>query len=156
MLRQLMATTAVGLLTLMVPLVPVAASNDARPFKGSGDVTLEYVADDSCPGGLRAQMSSEGQATHLGQFDMTATHCASYTPTGGQATMVAANGDELFLGYSGTCDLSGACNTFAEVRGGTGRFEDAGGHAAFTVQFGEPQPDGSTLGVWLWTGSLDY
>ena len=70
--------------------------------------------------------------------------------------MVAANGDELFLGYSGTCNELGSCSIDAHVTGGTGRFEDASGHAAFTVQFAAPQADGSIVGVWVWTGSLGY
>jgi hypothetical protein len=156
MLKELMATTAIGLLTLMVPLGAVSASNDARPFKGSGNVMLEYVEDAGCGEFGRAQMSSEGRATHLGRLEMTATHCASYAPAGGEATMVAANGDALFLGYSGTCDESGSCSIDAQVTGGTGRFEDASGDAAFTVQFGAPQADGSIVGVWVWTGSLGY
>ena len=56
---------------------------------------------------------------------------ATSTVTGGMATIIAANGDELFLKFSGSGVLIGP-GQFSDkfnytITGGTGRFEDASG-----------------------------
>ena len=60
---------------------PVAANNTARPFKGSASGGVEFVEDDACASGLRAEYAVPGRASHLGQVQVIGSHCASDDPT---------------------------------------------------------------------------
>jgi hypothetical protein len=88
---------------------------------------------------------SEGIATHLGRF--TEMGSAQLSPTDvpavlrieGWAIHTAANGDQLYEVFSGRLNLlTGAATATVTYVGGTGRFADARGTAAFSFQlFGD-------------------
>jgi hypothetical protein len=155
-MKRMSAVLAVAGVTVMALVSPVAASSDARPFKGSASGVAVYVPDTEClEFGLRTEVSAGGTASHLGRMEMTGGHCASFTPSDGQLTLVAANNDTVSLDYSGPCNGVDACWFAGEVTGGTGRFDDATGQIDMTVGL-SPQPDGSVLADITWTGEIGY
>jgi hypothetical protein len=89
--------------------------------------------------GPNATSVGTGRATHLGRF----TLCRSGTfsdPVGsvlqfdGQATLVAANGDELRSSIEGTLDTATGTGLLTyEWTGGTGRFQHATGTTTWRV-----------------------
>ena len=168
-MRKLLAV-AVVLAALMAFLVAAAAADTGgtdRPFKGTLAGSATFPFDLNCPIGLRTVSEGSGTASHLGHVTMVSNHC---TPpgnaiTGGQMTLVAANGDELHITYSGTCSAPPfppvgevlTCSTDNVIVGGTGRLADATGEAQMTADvtnagFGAPEwPI-----TWTWDGTLSY
>lgn len=161
----LLAVIAMGL------AVPASAHPDARPFTGSTSGEVIFVRDIDCPnfGGLKTVTNTTGTASHLGRTLATGEHC---TPTGaqitgGRATLVAANGDEVHLEYAGTVtpvvtaetpiDTVIVAETPYEIVGGTGRFDGATGEGDMTVELlfkgFEPVPWPAT---WAWSGTIGY
>jgi len=135
------------LLTLLLVIISatVVGNGDnpqTRPFMGSmnGEAIFDFDFDSSpclsVTGAPWQTVSSmEGKLTHLGRSEYYSTHCSTLDGTqlvNGEATLVAANGDEVWLSY--TANLLG---TFPApvlvyvvdnvVVGGTGRFEGASG-----------------------------
>jgi hypothetical protein len=101
---------------------------------------------------------SEGIATHLGTFDETGS--AVLTPTDdpavlqvdGSSTLTAANGDQVREVISGRLNvLTGAATGTITYVGGTGRFANASGTVALSLQF---LPDGSFK--YSGEGTIDY
>ena len=79
------------------------------------------------------QSSGEGNALHLGSIEAMVSSCVDtstnpVTIYDAKLTMIAANGDELYLQGSGEQG-----STF-EILGGTGRFENATGYFTGTFQ----------------------
>ena len=99
----------------------------ARPFKGSAQ---GYITAQIPPNGLFLEMS--GQATDLGQF--TREEYAYLGPDGsvvGTITFTAANGDELWVEIDGAFTSATDVEGLYIIIGGTGRFQNATGQAAF-------------------------
>jgi hypothetical protein len=103
------------------------------PFEGSWDTTV--TPPDPNTGVF--QIYVVGRANYLGYN--TGSGPSSVGPTGiqtGTTTYVAANGDQLFMEYTGPAtppDAEGNLSfsgTYTFV-GGTGRFEDAGGTGTY-------------------------
>lgn len=164
---------AVLLAALAALGVSVAAADTGgtdRPFKGKIVGSASFRPDSGClPTGLRTLSTAEGTASHLGRVSMSSRHCTppANAITGGEMTLVAANGDELRMTYAGTCSappfppVGGVitCTTHDVVVGGTGRFADATGEAHFTALvtnagLGPPPPDWPA--TWIWDGTLSY
>jgi hypothetical protein len=155
-MKRIGAVLAVAVVTVMALGSPVAASSDARPFTGSASGVAVYVPDPEClEFGLRSEVWAVGTASHLGRIDVAGGHCASFTPSDGQLTLVAANKDAVSLDYGGPCNGVDRCWFEAEVTGGTGRFDGATGQIQMTVGL-SPQPDGSVLADITWTGEIGY
>jgi hypothetical protein len=150
--------TGRGLLVLMSLLValaviaPVPATakrgGTDRPLQGSGSATaLVDVATGVSSNQGTARLSHLGKTTFSLDFLVTLIG----PPTNlieGTGTFVAANGDALFVSFTGTSELSpsGASDeTLAfTITGGTGRFADASG--TFTVRnHSEPVSIAGTL-----------
>ena len=173
-MRRFLAIIGLGALILSWFALPATATS-ARPFSGSvrGEGTFPWVGDE-CPAGgaflgnIQTRGDGTGHVTHLGRVTMTAIHCtpASTQLQGGHTTLVAANGDELYLTYAGIVDPFDPATmgpgsliegrTTMDVTGGTGRFEDADGKATqdfvATVAAGqEPWPV-----TWVWYGWISY
>ena len=123
------------------PGAPSAATK-LVPMKETYEVTGTAVISAACGGRLLVSLSGGGQATHVGRYTITNSHCldpATGLFTGGTFTKVAANGDELRGDYTGTSTplLSGEdpcvarfeLNTALRYTGGTGRFVGATGEA---------------------------
>ena len=159
---------AVGTLAFaLAVLSPEALSVDGaadRPFKGDLVGQAGFVDDPTCPLSFRTVSTASGTASHLGLVTMRSDHC--FAPpnliTQGRMTIVAANGDELRLTYTGTCTPGTpspgdvvTCTTRNVVVGGSGRFEDATGTANVTAHVtfvaGPSWP-----GTWTWEGTLGY
>lgn len=165
MRRLLLLALAAAVVTIAGTAVSAGANATSRPFKGTITGFATFPTDPGCPIGLRTVADGSGTASHLGLVSMTSSHCTPATDqlTGGQMTLVAANGDELYLTYSGTSGplppVGGVINapTHNVIVGGTGRFADATGEADFTALvtfagFGVPVwPI-----TWTWDGTISY
>jgi len=127
-----------GLILAVGVLAPAGALGKAggtdRPIKDteSGITALDL-------GSLTFSTDATGNTSHLGR---TTTHLdAALTLTGpdtftlaGSGTIVAANGSELFVTFTGSGTLEASGNTGGPVvltiTGGTGRFDGASGSLA--------------------------
>ena len=150
-----------------VSVVAADTGGADRPFTGKLTGAAWVTPDPSCPIGLRTVSESSGTASHLGFVSMSSSHCTPATNviTGGQWTFVAADGDEVYMTYSGTCvpfplppvGETITCHTPAAIVGGTGRFTNATGvtHVTGVVTwtgFGAPL----LPATWTWDGSISY
>lgn len=159
------------LLAALMAFVVAAATADTggtdRPFKGTLVGSATVAPDASCPIGLRTWSEASGTASHLGFVSMSSNHCTPATNViaGGEMTLVAANGDEVHMTYSGTCDPfplppvgeTITCNTPGVIVGGTGRFANATGGTLTTALvtwtgFGAP----FLPATWTWVGTIAY
>ncbi len=107
----------------------------------------------SVPSDWITTVDSVGVAQHLGRVSVVSWHCTRFdffSPppglsvfNGGHMTLTAANGDELWVTYSGTflfypgdtpdVGLSKATFETMTIVGGTGRFSDASGSLTGTA-----------------------
>ena len=173
LMRRSTMILSVAIVLVMAVAAPASANSSTRPFKGSvtGAVTFNPVGLEVCPasgtyfGGLRTDSMANGNASHLGKVAMMSSHCtpAGDTIAGGGMTLVAANGDELYLQYEGTAPFPDestvvivAMLDFA-ITGGTGRFANASGSGDLIayVDF-EGFEDPSWAARWVWSGAIAY
>lgn len=134
------------LLILLVACFSVTAAGNGdnlqpRPFMGSmsGEGTFDFTTG-ACLGITGAPWQSfgylAGNLTHLGNSEWFGSHCSTLDGqqlVNGEGTLVAANGDELWMTY--TAELISpfivpGVLIYAQnniVTGGTGRFEGASG-----------------------------
>jgi hypothetical protein len=152
-----------GLILALGVLLPGSARSAVggtdRPFTGNTVGSASFVPDQSCPLGFRSVVETSGTASHLGLVSFSTDHC--FAPpnllTQGQGTFVAANGDELYLTYTGECtppDFA-TCITDNVVVGGTGRFADATGAFQLTALITGIGPSPVSV-VFTWKGTLSY
>lgn len=171
--KTLMIVAILGLLVLGLASVATAGPSD-RPFKGSasGDVTFNFVGQEVCPtsdlfyGDLATDSQARGNASHMGRIEMTSRHCtpAGDAVTGGEMTLTAANGNEVYVDYAGSAPFPVAGVTeFVEVTldftitGGTGRFADATGGGVMEAQIEFLGFEVMTWpAIWEWTGTIGY
>ena len=148
-MRRLVAILGVVALIAFAATPVMAGGDEHRPFKGTTHGYGMVVPDASCPafGGLRSVFTQTGHVTHLGKVVMDNDHCTPAGPdvTGGRMTIVAANGDELSITYSGgPAPAVGPDPAQFDVPiefvivGGTGRFEGATGGGHMTVSISWP------------------
>ncbi|HKR22274.1 MAG TPA: hypothetical protein VJS17_06760 [Pyrinomonadaceae bacterium] len=145
------------ILTLFLLFATIPASAVERPFalSGSGVATL-IVNDQGIPVGANA--TGSGTATHLGQWTVTGNPKYTLDDQGvlhssGEATLIAANGDKLFIQIDGILDpVAGVDQGVFHFLGGTGRFQGASGNAQFVVNI-NPVTGGFDLTV---VGKIDY
>ena len=143
-----------------------------RPFTGTLDGSVTFAPADpamNCTwppapeGPLMTISQGVGTATHMGRVTMSSVHCSGDF-LDGSMVLTAANGDQVFLDYSGPCtpfppptpDIT--CDLAAEVTGGTGRFEGATGEADLTAHViypGTPGP-GPWEAHFAWEGWISY
>ena len=122
----------------LLPLAHPAIAGDEVPYKGKevGAVTKEAF---QFPFSQNSTVA-EGEATYIGHYTLTGNFVVdvrSGTATG-VFTLIAANGDMLFLdmeGHTVPTDLTKTVANFT-VTGGTGRFEGATGSFTADNQFG--------------------
>jgi hypothetical protein len=132
----LLASACVLVLAALAPAAALAkAGGTDRPWKSSATATgtLDLTT-------LTATSVGEGHAAHLGKVTQNLT--IALTPTGpgtftgaGTATIVSANGDQLFGTFTETLTTTGPDLGFAfviTITGGTGRFADASGRMTGT------------------------
>ena len=122
-----------------------SASAEERAYQSRSTAVLDFAT---------GNFVAAGNATHLGKYIESGN--VSISPTGqveGSATLTAANGDELFLEFTGTLNfLTGTITATITFDGATtGRFPDATGSGRLVAQ---AQPDG-TFTV-IVEGTIDY
>jgi hypothetical protein len=128
------------------------------PVKGSHvypSFTLgDFFIDEECNGpAIPLTGTSYGKVTHLGKFSESSnvTFCLATGRSYGTSTWTAANGDEVFLRFTGQDRLRGEGEEFvisdyeSVIEGGTGRFEGASG-VIYTEQL-RPDPQDGTGGA---------
>jgi len=166
------ALAVVALIALAV-FASAALSADGgtdRPFTGTLAGSATFPEDSTCPfTGWRTWSEGSGTASHLGLVSMSSNHCVvpiDGLPIGmqGEMTLVAANGDEVHMTYTGTCGPfpfppvgeTITCNSENVIVGGTGRFANATGEAHVTalVTFAGGVPVWPI--TWTWDGTLSY
>ena len=138
MRRTLLVLISLLALAIIAPGAAVAKRGGTdRPWKGKGSGTTTVdVATTPFPGSTEgtARFSHLGKTSYSSEFAVTITGPDSFTIVGTQ-TVVAANGDMLFLSFTGTGSFAGAfgpgqttdTTLSYTVTGGTGRFDDASG-----------------------------
>jgi hypothetical protein len=158
---------AVLLAALMAFVVTAAVADTGgtdRPFTGKLAGSATFPLDPSCPLGFKTVSEGSGTMSHLGLVSFTSEHC--FAPpnliTQGQATLVAANGDELHMTYTGSCNpaappVGGTTTCIADevVTGGTGRFAGATGASQVTAVVTNPGVPPFPI-TWTRVGTLSY
>jgi hypothetical protein len=153
--RTLLILMSLLALAIVAPGAAVAKRGGTdRPWKGKGSGTTTFnIATTPFPGSTEgtARLSHLGKTSYSSNFAVTLTGPNTFTIAGMQ-TLVAANGDMLFLSFTGTGTFTGAFGpgqtsetmVIYTVTGGTGRFDDASGTLTGTVFTDVVSVDGST------------
>lgn len=170
-MRRFMLMVLVCVLALAVFAAAASANTVNRPFKGAvtGGVWYQPVGD---PPILTTMSAASGHARHMGLTRMTARHptpplgSSGYGP--GEMVLTAANGDEVWITYTGHLefDVSADAGTWfvgpvaCTITGGTGRFDDATGSADMTLRILYPGSLDPALSPWAaswtWHGRIRY
>jgi hypothetical protein len=140
--RTLLILMSLLALAVVAPGAAVAKRGGTdRPWKvrGSGTMTLNLATFQATAEGT-ARVSHLGKSSYSSTYTVTLTGGNTFTVAGNQ-TIVAANGDMLFLSFTGSGTFSGAfgvdqtteTSVVWTVIGGTGRFDDASGSLTGTV-----------------------
>lgn len=149
-------TVLLLLIGLSTPASAAAGGSD-RPFRATATGQIHYdtgnplgcpLAPFLFPSAFTSVLDAAGQATHLGAFTLSGSHCESlFQSTDGQMTLVAANGDRLYGTYATTWTVKGGqviVDGPLDINGGTGRFTHATGslsqHHVITVLDQQPWP----------------
>src|ERR1051325_4888067 len=137
-LKQNLFKISISLMILaLVSLTALTVLAHTRPFHLVEHGTL--TPDPNQPGHFFAE--GTGTATHLGSITVHRTLSLSPSTDGsglvdieGEATLVAANGDELFTGLEGSLNpQTGHAVIVYQWEGGTGRFQNATGTTTWPV-----------------------
>lgn len=104
-----------------------------KPFKIKGSGTISYMPNEICGELVPLLVRGQGNATHLGLFNVELTICSNFHPNIENrveiidGTMIAANGDKLFFTANSAVGDIGIDNngeyTLYHFERGTGRFE---------------------------------
>jgi hypothetical protein len=146
-MKKFLVVLAVCGLVLMAFSATASAAKKSRPFQGYmvGQVTFTPTQpgeENPSPWGLWTNSNVSGDVSHLGASVLTARHP---TPggteiAGGKMKIVAANGNELWITYTGYAPLPtpGVTDVFPvdldiTITGGTGRFAAASGGGDMTA-----------------------
>ena len=165
MRKLLTLTMAVALLLMSIPAA--SAGPNARPFKASMEGSVFFVGDPACtnnPWSLRTDSAATGRVSHLGRTTMTARHCTpgGTSVEGGEMTLVAANGDQMFIEYEAFAPPPNENGIVVvegdfEIVGGDGRFEEAhGGGDLYVLVVFEGFGDPEWAASWKLHGTIGY
>jgi hypothetical protein len=127
----------------ILPSPQQAAGPQALPLRGDFAWAFDgwtLPVPGRCPGGgpwFLSTLHGTGTASHMGYVAADGGHCLNpftFAFVGGQITLTAANGDQLFMTYEGNGFPGAAPNEVGwtdvlTVTGGTGRFVGAEGSA---------------------------
>jgi uncharacterized Zn-binding protein involved in type VI secretion len=139
-----------------------AGGRDTRPLQGSCETTYQVIGATSTS--ITLLIDGVCRISHLGRTTTTGVQVvdfASGTIRVEHGEYVAANGDRLFFSHDGYLGApsAGGSPTFAGTHifhGGTGRFADARGEAAFTGGASMPDMTGQGTGHLQLRGWIDY
>ena len=127
----------------LVGLTALTALAAPRPFHLVEHGTARVAKDGDT---LVLVADGTGTATHLGRFTLHRTATlkpsteASELEVDGQATLTAANGDQLEASIEGTLNpQTGHAVLIYQWKGGTGRFQNASGTTVWLVQLNPDQ-----------------
>ena len=158
-------------LALAIISMPAAmADSDSRPFAGSASGVVTFPMGTECQnyGGANVRTDSDatGTASHLGRTVLDGAHCTpemGVDTIAGEITLIAANGDKVYLDYAGVngppdpVTLILISEVDYVITGGTGRFAGASGSGDMTayVRFdGIGDPEWPV--TWVWKGTISY
>jgi len=150
-------------LAVVIGLAAGTASAKERPFRLKGTATWDNIFNAFDPT-VGAKFEGKAQVTHMGKVRQTGILFLSPVPNEdgllpgfGSVTLTAANGDKLTFDYTGLLDPATGLGTGnLEFTGGTGRFADAEGDAAFVAHFDLTIfPVGTPMTVTI-RGLIDY
>jgi hypothetical protein len=112
------------------------AKGSDRPLRGTeSGITTGDIATSTASAGFTGHLSHLGKYTGHSNVAITFTGPSSFTAAG-TGTMVAANGDKLFVDitWAGTFTATAIHTTVVRtIVGGTGRFADASGTLTVTL-----------------------
>jgi hypothetical protein len=138
-MRRFVVILAVCSLLLLAWCATASAGAKARPFQGYVIGTCSFMPGADSPTGMWATPYGVGDISHFGASVMTGHHPAALDFSGGEMTIVGANGDKLYMEYYG----GGPSPTYIgqvydvwvkfTIVGGTGRFSNASGGGDMTV-----------------------
>jgi polyvinyl alcohol dehydrogenase (cytochrome) len=119
---------------------PAGAASPAAPavpFRAvaTGSITSSIPTDL----GVLLTFATQGNGTHLGQYDSAGFALVQGNTVTGQETFTAANGDQFVKTFTGTFQPDGSLVGTFTLGSGTGRLEGISGSGDFTVVF---HPDG--------------
>lgn len=127
-----MRTTVLGTFTLACltacianPVTYADEGGTNRPFKGEAVGVINFTSPTT------AIVDYTGKATHLGSFTRREFLSIDGPLVYGNMIFTTANGDELWLDFSGMFVSPTEAEGSYTFTGGTGRFEDATGEADF-------------------------
>ena len=162
-------TTSVCSLFLVLAIAAMAAAADSpgtktvpRVILGAMEGRFDFAGPETGPWTTTGNVT--GTLRHLGLAKMTTTHTAAPdgTISGGEFTIVAANGDEILGSYTASgawsSDYTQVLGSAAfTVEGGTGRFAHATGDitAAFLETFDDPTFYSARVN-WTLQGTVRY
>lgn len=137
MSKRWLVVLCVAMVALTVmPMASAAPGGTDRPFKASfaGPVHWEFPGEfaSECAE-ITTVTESPGKATHMGNVMLSSSHCPGEpgNTEDGFGTIVAANGDELYMVYDYD-PLDEGNEIEVTFEGGTGRFASATGDALWT------------------------
>jgi hypothetical protein len=147
--RAILLTGLVLAVTALSPASALAkAGGTDRPLRGTGDgITTLELATGSFTSSATEIISHLGKVTSTNSGTIVVTGPGTFA-TSADFTIVAANGDELFLTGTGTGTFTPEASdtTFVTtITGGTGRFEGASGMTRASVHGTTVSSDGVTL-----------
>ena len=163
-------TAVLALVVSIAMLAAPAASADSasRPLKGSAVGSVSFVVGTECQNydglNVRTDGNATGTSSHLGRTVLITRHCAPEGPQfAGTATLVAANGDEVYVEYHGTNEPPDPGTSILVstagfvIVGGSGRFQGAEGGGkliAYVLSEGLAVPEWPA--TWVWDGTIGY
>lgn len=161
---------AIVLCLAMVSTPAAGADSGSRPFKGSAVGSVTFPMGTECENyegaNVRTDSYAIGTASHLGRTVLMSQHCTpepGVDTIAGGMTLVAANGDKVFLDYAGVNGPPDPITWILDsnvdfiITGGTGRFaeaEGAGVMTAYVLFEGFEDPEWAVS--WVWEGTIGY
>jgi hypothetical protein len=162
-MKRIMLIAVACALVLLVFSATASAKRVDRHFKGcvSGQVVFTPDPESPSPTGLWTDSSAVGCVSHLGRTVMSSRHPTPTgdTITGGNMKLVAANGDQVWMTYSGYAPFPviGVPSTIVvqvdfTIVGGSGRFAHASGSGESTayIEFPGVLDLGPWPAHWIW------
>lgn len=123
----------------------VASANTCRPWGAHLSAQLHNSHYDQDGNLIYGEATGTGYASYIGAVSVVGTDYFQPPANGlvavdGDGVLMGSDGDRIFLSFDGTViDLAtGEGTGVYVVTGGTGRFANATGHAAFTSTFAAP------------------
>ena len=164
-MRRITVTLMVCALMLVGYTATASAHSKARCFKGCVRGDVRFVPDTPSPTGLWTDSFAVGRASCLGRIVMTSRHPtpASDQIAGGKMALVTADGDRIWIEYTGNAPypVVGVPSTIVvdldfTIVGGTGRYTHASGGGDMTAHVAFPGELnlGPWSADWTWHGSI--